>query len=122
MLLTRNFSKNEMQCKCDCGEAVMSQDFMQKLQELRDKCNFPLPVNSGFRCKKHNTRIGGHPDSAHMAGLACDLDVNGIRARVVIQKALEMGFEGVGISQSGSKFVHLDMKPRKNGKAVWTYS
>ena len=46
----------------------------------------------------------------------------GLRARVLIQHALEMGFDGVGISQAGSKFVHLDMKQRTNGKAVWTYS
>ena len=46
----------------------------------------------------------------------------GTIARIVIQKALEMGFDGVGISQGGSKFVHVDMKPRNNGKAVWTYS
>jgi len=121
MLLTKNFSADEMACKCGCGMSDMDEFFMEKLQQLRDKCNFPLKVSSGMRCKPWNKKSHGHPNSSHMAGLACDLLVDGLRARVVIQKALEMGFDGVGISQRGSKFVHVDMKTRKNGKAVWTY-
>ena len=122
MLLTRNFSQNEMECRCGCGLASMNSNFMEKLQLLRDKCNFPLKVTSGMRCKKWNEKAGGHKNSSHMKGLACDLAVDGLRARIVIQKALEMGFDGVGISQGGSKFVHVDLKPREHGKAVWTYS
>ena len=124
MLLTKNFSQDEMTCRCGCGKSDMSPMFMTKLQKLRDVCNFPLKVTSGMRCKKHNDSpaVSGHPNSSHLDGLACDVAAQGLRARVLIQHALEMGFDGVGISQAGSKFVHLDMKQRTNGKAVWTYS
>ena len=122
MMLTRNFSQSELECHCGCGLSSMNENFMEKLQELREKCNFPFKVTSGMRCKKWNEKSGGHKNSSHMKGLACDISADGLRARLLIQKALEMGFEGVGISQGGSKFVHIDMKPRENGKAVWTYS
>ena len=121
MLLTKNFSTDEMARKCGCGLSDMDEHFMHKLQHLREKCNFPLRVSSGMRCKSWNKKSKGHPNSSHMVGLACDFLVDGLKARIVIQKALEMGFDGVGISQGGSKFIHVDLKPRKNGKAVWTY-
>jgi len=86
MLLTKNFSTDEMSCKCGCGLSDMDEVFMHKLQHLRDKCNFPLRVSSGMRCKSWNKKSKGHPNSSHMVGLACDFLVDGLRARVVIQK------------------------------------
>ena len=98
----------------------MDESFMIKLQELRDACGFPLPVNSGYRCMQKNIDCKGHVNSGHLdqgdGAMACDLRVERNKARVVIQKAIEMGFS-VGISQSGKsgRFVHVDTKPRKSG-------
>ena len=118
----KNFSQNEMACSC-CNVSAMDENFMTKLQELRDRCGFALPVNSGYRCAKKNQRIGGHPTSGHMTGEAADLGVERDRARIVIQYALEMGFS-VGVAQKGEgRFVHVDTKPRHSGKPnLWSYA
>ena len=119
----KNFNQDEMACKCGCNVSAMSEDFMIKLQELRDKCGFGLPINSGYRCASHNTATGGHPTSGHLTGEAADLRVDRDKARIVIQYALEMGFS-VGIQQKGKgRFVHVDTKPRHSGKPnLWSYA
>ena len=128
----KSFTFDEMACK-NCphcgGISDMNEDFMMKLQQLRDACNFPLHVNSGYRCEKKNIDCKGHPNSGHLnqegqGSMAADLRVERDQARVVIQKAIEMGFS-VGISQSGKsgRFVHVDTKPRRSGKAnLWSYA
>jgi uncharacterized protein YcbK (DUF882 family) len=84
----------------------------------------PLHVNSGYRCNGKNIDVKGHKTSGHLTGEAADLRCDRDRARVVIQKAIEMNFS-VGIQQKGKggRFVHVDTKPRKSGKAnLWSYA
>jgi len=122
----KSFTFDEMACK-NCGHcggvSDMDEDFMMKLQNLRDACGFALPVNSGFRCAQKNIDCKGHEGSAHLTGEGADLRVDRDKARVVIQKAIEMGFS-VGIQQKGSsRFVHVDTKIRRSGKAnLWSYA
>ena len=122
----KSFTFDEMACK-DCshcgGVSDMNEHFMMKLQQLRDACGFALPVNSGFRCAQKNIDCKGHTGSAHLTGEGADLRVERDKARIVIQKAIEMGFS-VGIQQKGSsRFVHVDTKIRKSGKAnLWSYA
>ena len=122
----KSFTFDEMACK-DCshcgGVSDMNEHFMMKLQQLRDACGFALPVNSGFRCAQKNIDCKGHTGSAHLTGEGADLRVDRDKARIVIQKAIEMGFS-VGIQQKGtSRFVHVDTKIRKSGKAnLWSYA
>tara|TARA_R100001443_G_scaffold115789_1_gene134373 strand:+ start:493 stop:885 length:393 start_codon:yes stop_codon:yes gene_type:complete len=122
----KSFTYDEMACKncAHCGGlSNMNETFMIKLQSLRDACGFPLPVNSGFRCKQKNIDCGGHENSGHLTGEAADLRCDRDKARVVIQKAIEMGFS-VGIQQKGNgRFVHVDTKLRRSGKAnLWSYA
>jgi uncharacterized protein YcbK (DUF882 family) len=74
MMLTKNFTREEMQCKCGCGGCNMVDAFLQKLQLVRDEFG-TMSVNSGFRCQKHNTAVGGVKGSYHLLGLACDVRV-----------------------------------------------
>ena len=122
----KSFTFDEMACK-NCGHcggvSDMNEHFMMKLQQLRDSCEFALPVNSGFRCAQKNIDCKGHTGSAHLTGEGADLRVDRDKARIVIQKAIEMGFS-VGIQQRGnSRYVHVDTKIRKSGKAnLWSYA
>jgi len=127
----KSFTFDEMACR-NCphcgGLSDMNEDFMMKLQQLRDACGFALPVNSGFRCLQKNKDCGGHPSSGHMdqngqGAMASDLRVERDQARIVVMKAIEMGFS-VGVAQKGaSRYIHVDTKPRKSGKAnFWSYA
>ena len=115
----KSFTFDEMACK-NCGHcggiSDMDENFMMKLQNLRDACGFALPVNSGFRCAQKNIDCKGHEGSAHLTGEGADLRVDRDKARLVIQKAIEMGFS-VGI-HSGTVANVLGCSPEHEHSAT----
>jgi zinc D-Ala-D-Ala carboxypeptidase len=42
------------------------------MQELRDLLNYPIKINSAYRCKALNDAVGSKDTSQHLQGLACD--------------------------------------------------
>jgi len=125
-MITRNFSVSEMSCRCGCGLYEMDEEFMRLLQILRDEMQGPLRVTSGRRCDVHNFRVStaqNKQNGIHTKGKAADILVSGERAMKLFEKARQLGFSGIGLSQkSGTphpqRFIHLDTKPRK---ALWSY-
>ena len=99
---------------------------MRLLQILRDEKQGPLRVNSGRRCDVHNFQVStaqNKQNGIHTKGKAADILVSGERAMKLFEKARQIGFSGIGLSQkSGTphpqRFIHLDIKPRK---ALWSY-
>jgi uncharacterized protein YcbK (DUF882 family) len=123
-MITPNFSRAEMECRCGCGLVHINENFMRMLQKLREKVG-PLPVSSGARCERHNDRSGGYPRSFHLehesGSMAADIRIFGPRALQLVEEARRIGFTGFGLSQKGEKkhrFVHLDIGPRT---AIWSY-
>ena len=119
-MITPNFSRAEMSCRCGCGLDHMDEQFMKMLQQLRNQLG-PLPVTSGVRCEKHNHKSGGYPKSAHLQSKGADIRIFGPRALQLVEEARRLGFSGIGISQKGdksSRFIHLDILPRT---ALWSY-
>ena len=119
-MLTPNFSRAEMRCKCGCGLAHMDENFMKMLQSVRDKLG-PLSITSGVRCEKHNKDSGGYPKSAHLQSMGADIRIYGPRALALVDHARRVGFSGIGIKQRGEhkhRFIHLDILPRQ---ALWSY-
>lgn len=73
--ISKNFDREEFACQgVDCcdNSAPVSRALIVGLQSLRDKIG-PLKISSGFRCKKHNAKIGGAPKSYHTTGEAVDI-------------------------------------------------
>ena len=50
-MITPNFSRAEMSCRCGCGLDYMDEKFMKMLQQLRNQLG-PLPVTLAVRCEK----------------------------------------------------------------------
>ena len=102
----------------------MDDEFMRMLQELRNQMNGPLRVTSARRCDSHNDDVStakNKKNGVHTLGQASDILISGERAMLLFEKARQIGFNGIGLSQRGdhaSRFVHLDTKPRK---ALWSY-
>lgn len=68
------FSLYEFECPC-CRRVMLSPDLLTRLDHLREIINRPIYINSGYRCKKENQRIGGVPGSYHLLGMATDIHV-----------------------------------------------
>jgi zinc D-Ala-D-Ala carboxypeptidase len=123
--MTPHFHVRELACRCGCG-GLPKQDFMDKVEKLRDRLGFALPVTSGYRCPEYNNRVSGTGRSGpHTTGRAIDLGVSHSRALELLRMALLMGFTGIGVKQHGAgRFIHLDDLPNAEGQPrshIWSY-
>lgn len=86
----------------------MNDDFLIKLDAVRDLCGFPFIVTSSYRTPEKNRQVGGAPNSMHLYGRAVDVKCdNGIQRGLIARHALNMGLS-VGVMRDG---VHLDDRP-----------
>lgn len=120
------FSNSEL-VSPDTGRHEMDEHFMFRLVLLRERLGFPLRINSAYRSREHNARVGGSSRSAHMVGKAVDISISHDDAYRLVRMALLLGFTGIGISQRGDhngRFVHLDDLEKAPGisrPAIWSY-
>ena len=132
MMITKNFSTDEMHCQCNygCGQDEMDDNFMRMLQELRDQAGFAFRINSARRCLKHNSAISSHKTKAgiHTFGKAVDIAVGHIgttQTLKLIKQAQDLGFTGLGLNLRGprrGRFIHIDNRDSDfSPPSVWTY-
>ena len=120
--------RTEWACK-GTGQIVIVPDFLDRLEELRLRVGFPLPVNSGYRSPEHNLAVASSGDDGpHTTGRAADIRVHGTKALAVMAAALQLGFTGFGAQQQGPahrRYLHLDDLTSDGPRvrpAFWTYN
>lgn len=118
------FTESELACS-HCNQRGIDEQFMSKIESLREELGFPFIVTSGYRCEQHPIEARKTSSGAHTTGRALDISVSGERAFRLLSGALSAGFTGIGVNQKGSsRFIHLDdiensiTKPRP---WVWSY-
>lgn len=122
--LTKNFSSDEMRCKCGCGICNVSEGFMRKLQMARSIAGTPFIIKSGCRCPDHNKNEGGEETSDHLTtkDIQCegaDIQCLDSMSRLkIIKSAMMAGFKRIGIAKS---FIHLGMKKDNPQDVIWVY-
>jgi len=119
------FTEEELMCR-HCNETGMDDEFMQKVDALREKLGFSFPVNSAYRCKDHPIEARKASPGAHASGRAIDIGVSHKKAYRLIQAAQEAGFTGIGIAQKKGhpRFIHIDDLPDSEGRPrphIWSY-
>lgn len=93
------------------GGTGMNEDFVRLLDELRSLLGRPLIITSGYRTATLNSDIGGSPQSKHLEGIAADIRAyNGYERATIVDKALDLGFKGIGVYD---KHIHLDTRGQK---------
>jgi zinc D-Ala-D-Ala carboxypeptidase len=123
---TKNFSDKELRCHC-CDENLMDEEFLERLQTVRNKFGAAMYLNSGYRCPVHNAKISasGSMNGPHTTGHAVDVKVSGKYALRLIEIALACGMQGVGIMQHGeyaSRWIHLDDLREGIRPHIWSYT
>ena len=82
MRLSRNFTLAEMVATShgklqDTPTLAVVQNLQRLctlvLQPLRDTLGAPVYINSGYRSKRLNAKVGGVPNSRHLQGKAADI-------------------------------------------------
>lgn len=112
----RYFKLSDFDCQ-ETGNNEMSEEFLEKLDELRHKCGFPFIITSGYRDKTHSIEARKAKAGTHARGIASDIRINnGNEAYDIIKHAQSMGFNGIGVAKS---FIHVDI--RKGMPVIWSY-
>ena len=112
----RYFKLSDFDCQ-ETGNNEMSEEFLEKLDELRHKCGFPFIITSGYRDPSHSIEARKAKAGTHARGIASDIRINnGNEAYQIIKHAQSMGFNGIGVAKS---FIHVDI--RKGMPVIWCY-
>tara|TARA_R110002074_G_scaffold91272_4_gene199700 strand:+ start:13544 stop:13894 length:351 start_codon:yes stop_codon:yes gene_type:complete len=110
------FNREEFDCQ-ETGENKISDEFIHKLDKLRESCGFSFTITSGYRSSKHSIEQRKAKAGTHAQGIAADIKVSGGAQRMkIVEEALALGFTGVGVAKT---FVHVDI--RETTPVLWCY-
>lgn len=115
--LPRYFSKTEFQlCTPSCSLEDMDEDFLKKLDHLREMCGFPLCITCAYRSSEYDKSKGRSGTSFHTKGRAVDIYcTNSYRRFAIVHNAPFCGLNGIGVA---GNFVHVD---DRLVQTMWTY-
>ena len=91
--LTTNLWRKECNCKCGCGMNTIDYEIVKYFQMICDECTDRLDkkcvatITSGNRCKEHNEKVGGKPNSRHTYSQAIDFRVRGFTSEDLLNIA-----------------------------------
>ena len=112
----RYFKLSDFDCQ-ETGNNEMSEEFLEKLDDLRHVCGFPFIITSGYRDPTHSIEARKAKAGTHARGIASDIRINnGNEAYDIIKNAQSMGFNGIGVAKS---FIHVDI--RQGMPVIWCY-
>jgi zinc D-Ala-D-Ala carboxypeptidase len=111
------FKLEEFDCQVT-GNNEMKDEFIHKLDELREACGFSFVITSGYRDgNAHPIEKRKSKPGTHARGIAADIAVNGGAERyIIVREAMRLGFTGIGVAKS---FIHVDI--RETTPVVWEY-
>ena len=114
--MTKNFNIKEFECKCGCKmpEFVKKNviELAENLQIIRDEVG-RLDLTNSYRCKDHNSDVGGSTSSQHLVGKAADVKSESIKPKEMAQivddlmKSENFELGGIGIYNT---FTHVDIR------------
>ncbi|SMG35469.1 YcbK family protein [Sphingobacterium psychroaquaticum] len=121
MQLTKNFTREEFDCKDGTQVPVQFLDNVRtlaiNLQVLRDHIGEPVLITgSGYRTPAHNKAVGGAPLSQHLTASGGDINAKNYTPKklaAVIEKLIaegKMKQGGIGVYPG---FVHYDIRGTK---------
>lgn len=111
--ISNHFHSTEFRCKCGCGVIKIDENLVNKLENVFTKLNASkCIISSGYRCSKHDKRVGGSGYGQHTKGLAADCiyyDKEGkiIPSKYVICAAYDLG-QLKGMAKIDNNYSHLD--------------
>jgi uncharacterized protein YcbK (DUF882 family) len=88
------FNYDEFKCRCceqlpDDARRNIDSLVSEVLDPARERLGAPVYVNSGYRCPKHNTKVGGVKNSQHMKGEAADITTGTVEGNMKLKAVIE---------------------------------
>lgn len=115
--IPKYFKRSEfVSCTPSCVLEDMDEDFLRKLDKLRELCEFPLMLTCAYRSVEWDKEHGRKGTSYHCHGRAADIYcTNSSKRASILLHAPMVGLNGIGISKT---FVHVDDRAVA---AAWLY-
>ena len=89
----------------------LNDKLLSMLDNARTVAEVPFVLTSGLRTEEYNRKIGGVEDSAHLYGLAVDIQcTDSINRFNIIYGLMVAGFRRIGVSQT---HIHADIDESK---------
>lgn len=120
MKTSKYFKPEEFErCNPSCSIENMDQDFLDLLDDLREKAGIPLVLNCAYRSKEYDKSKGRSGNSAHTQGLAVDIRcASGPNRMKILRAAIALHIRRIGVDGS---FIHVDASKTLPQDTVWTY-
>lgn len=116
-----HFKYEEFACPC-CGENKIKTEFVNLLDNIRERAGVAMVVNSGYRCPTYDLSLGGKGN--HPTGYAADIKIsNSYMRHHILEAAYHLDVERIGI---GANFIHIDtldhyLQYNKPAPVTWVY-
>ena len=110
--ISKHFKEAEFFCKCNlsrCKKKVdyMDADLLETIVRIREQIDFPLVINSAYRCATWNASVGGVSNSLHKQGKALDIALkDGAQRHEFVELALKYGLTVIVYPT----FIHVDFR------------
>ncbi|MES2349139.1 MAG: D-Ala-D-Ala carboxypeptidase family metallohydrolase [Pseudomonadota bacterium] len=89
------------------------------LEQVRAIYGKPLTISSGYRSPELNAAIGGAKASAHVLGLAADINVPGVSPAVLAREIIKAGIKFDQLIYEGT-WVHIALRAGVSRNEVLT--
>ena len=97
----------------------MDDGFLDMIDDAREIAGVPFVINSGYRSREHNKKVGGVSNSSHTLGNAADIAcTDGVSRLKILEALFNVGFRRMGIAKT---FIHVDNDETKPDN-IWLYS
>lgn len=117
--ISTHFTNLEAACKCGCGQMILDQELLIRLEYARIQAATPFRILSWNRCERQNKLVKGSHHSAHLYGHAVDIATPSKEKQFhVLFHLLLAGFKRIGI---GNQYIHADCDPDKRPEKIWFY-
>ncbi|MCD7900294.1 MAG: D-Ala-D-Ala carboxypeptidase family metallohydrolase [Bacteroides sp.] len=108
-----------MRCIPACSLQNMDQEFMNRLDQLREEAGIPLVLNCAYRSYKWEKSKGRSGKGDHPQGKAADLRCRDSATRYkILRAAFKVRFTRIGVSDT---FIHVGMGKDLPEEVVWMY-
>jgi uncharacterized protein YcbK (DUF882 family) len=120
MVTSKYFKEEEFKrCSPSCSLQDMDQDFMNKLDALREAAGIPLVITSAYRPvawekSKGRSGTGDHPQRCAV-DIRCNTSVNRYK---ILKAAFALGFRRIGVANG---FIHVGTGNNLPQDVVWMY-
>lgn len=120
MLLSQHFSLEEMTLSQEAARKGLSNQptpralenlkrITATLEEIRTLVGKPINISSGYRSPAVNAAVGGAAKSAHVLGLAADINVGGLTPQALARIIRASGIKYDQLILEFDRWVHIGL-------------